>query len=136
MKYRLEDGSEAEIGWDIDGWDWADQDYSWLSSQTHLPDDGFFIHGGYIRHQRHIPYRDYTVDNFLALIKEFAEGLENVQVVVSEDTGSGDHGFWVEGVRPPNQTDVEALIEVRRRRDHEDERNYKDILKRHPNWNS
>ena len=134
MKYHLADGSEAEIGWDIDGWDWGEHDFSWLSSQTQLPDEAFFIHGGHVRHQRHIPWGEYSVQDFIALVQRMGEGIENATVILSQDTGGGDPGFWVEGTRPPQIEDVEALIQTRKRRDRQDDHDYKAILKRHPDW--
>jgi len=134
MKYQLADGSTAEIGWDIDGWDWADHDYSWLSTHTMLPNSSFFIHGGYIRHQHHLPWGDYSIESFCDLIKRLGEGLEQATVSLCEDTGGGDPGFWVEGIRPPTIDDVEALEQTRKRRDRDDKVTYDAIIKRHPEW--
>ncbi len=55
MNYRMKDGSRVVIDWDVKDWDWDKHDFSWLSSQLSLPDSGFFIHGGRVRHQRHVP---------------------------------------------------------------------------------
>ena len=134
MEYRLEDGSTIEIGWDIDGWDWDDDDYSWLASQLSLLDDGFFIHGGYIRHQKHIDHGDYSLEEFISKVRQLAVGLARPMVRWMDDTGGGDEGLWVEGIRSPIQQDVEALAKVRRRKDSEDKSALAAIRRRHPEW--
>ncbi len=134
MKYTLEDGSEVDIGWDTEGWDWSEGDYSWLSSEMHTPDGGFFIHGGRVRHQKHVPYGWHEIEDFVVLLRSLAKGLENPQLVWLDDTGGGESGLWVEGTRPPNQADVEALGAVQKRKEAKDRRTFESIAKRHPDW--
>ena len=98
--------------WNVPGWDWDRGDHAWLSSESGIYKDGtsiFFIHGGRIRHQAHIPYGLYAVEEFCSMIRERAAGLDDPKVCWSEDTGGGDQGFWVEGTRLPNDEDLARL---------------------------
>jgi hypothetical protein len=113
--------TKEDVGWDIPGWDWEPGDNAWLRSGVYENGTSiFFIHGGKIRHQAHLPYGDYKPDEFASLIAERAKGLEDPIVRWEEDTGGGDPGLWVEGVRPPNKEDLARLQSARdrqRRRD-------------------
>lgn len=121
--------------WDVPGWDWDEGDYSWVSSQSGIHKDGasiFFIHGGRIRHQAHIPYGWHTLDEFFALVRERAEGLDDPRVVWCEDTGGGDAGLWVEGTRPPNEDDLARLQHARDLQKRKDESAARDLRRRRP----
>lgn len=121
--------------WDVPGWDWEPGDYAWLSSASGLYLDGtsiFFIHGGRIRHQAHIPYGSYTVDEFAALLRDRAAGLDAPTVQWCEDTGGGNCGLWVEGTRPPNESDLARLHAARERQAREDEHTARSLRQRRP----
>lgn len=121
--------------WEVPGWDWHPNDSSWLDAGARL--DGvsvFFIHGGRIRHQAHITCGRYTVDEFVALLRKHAEGLDNPVVRWSEDTGGGEAGLWVEGTRAPGREDLARLKAARRRQLQNDEMEAKALRRRHPEW--
>lgn len=121
--------------WDVPGWDWAPHDYAWLDAGVSV--DGtsiFFIHGGRIRHQAHIPYGHYTVDDFTKLLRNRAKGLDDARVIWSADTGGGDSGFWVEGTRAPEVADLGRLTAAREQRLWNDKISYMSIRKAHPEW--
>lgn len=132
--------SEAEetlktIGWDVPGWDWADRDYSWLSSKSGIYKDGvsvFFIHGGRVRHQGHIPHGSYGIDEFVAKIRSLAEGLDDPYVEWCSDTGGGDSDLWVEGTRAPNIDDAARLQAARERQERDDHLTLQGIRARNP----
>lgn len=121
--------------WDVPGWDWDANDHSWLSSRSGISKDGvsiFFIHGGRIRHQAHLPYGWHTVDEFVAMVQERAEGLEDPRVVWSDDTGGGDRGLWIEGTRAPNEEDLARLQHARDIQKRRDEMTARDLRGRRP----
>lgn len=123
--------------WNVPGWDWDEGDYSWLSSQSGIYKDGvsiFFIHGGRIRHQAHIPYGSYTVDEFCKMLRDRAAGLDDVRVEWMADTGGGDLGLWVNGTRPPNEDDLARLQAARDRQAYEDRSSVHGLRQRHPEW--
>jgi hypothetical protein len=125
--------------WDVPGWDWGDGDYAWLNSESGLYDPEtqtsvFFIHGGRIRHQSHIPHGLYTLAEFQALWKQRAGRLDDPRLVWSEDTGDGDAGLWIEGTRAPDESDLARLQAARARALHADRIGYMSIRKRHPEW--
>ena len=106
----------SAVRWNDPGWDWEPGDHSWLSSRsgTHRtsPDGGhtsvFFIHGGRIREQAHLPVGEFTLSRFQAMLEVRALELDEPRVrVVAEEDGSV--GLWVEGTRPPNAEDLERL---------------------------
>ena len=134
MIYRFDDGSKIEIGWDIEGWDWANNDPTWLASHTSLANGGFFIHGGKVRHQKHIPNGSYGVAEFISILRDMAEGLENPTVRWSSDTGAGDIGLWLEGERAPTKDDALWLAKAKQREADKDKRDLEWILKKHPEW--
>lgn len=135
---QREDDHMTDVQWDVPGWDWDPSDYSWLSSRSGIHKDGvsiFFIHGGRIRHQAHVPHGWHTIEEFEQLIRERANGLDDPRVVWCEDTGGGDADLWVEGTRPPNADDLARLEEARARQAREDEFTLRDIearRKAHP----
>lgn len=125
----------SDVKWDVPGWDWADGDYAWLDAGVRVDDTSiFFIHGGRIRHQAHVPFGTYSLEQFTALLYERAEGLDNPHVTWSSDTGDGDYGFWVEGTRPPHEDDLARLQKARERREHQDRVQYMTLRKAHPEW--
>ena len=134
MRYTLRDGSTVHVGWDTPGWDWDNDDYSWLRPADSVEDSGWFIHGGMIRHQRHIPVGEYSLEAFMELVTKLGTGLTRPMVLLMSDTGSGDPGFWVEGVRTPTLADVEGLVERRRSNERDDRRLFDRIRKQHPDW--
>lgn len=122
--------------WDVPGWDWAPYDYAWLSSKSGIHQDGtsiFFIHGGSIRHQAHIPFGSYSVDEFCALLRDRAEGLDDPSVRWIADTGGGDPDLWVEGTRAPNETDLARLQAARDRQRRIDEHEIRRLRRIYPN---
>lgn len=121
--------------WDVPGWDWDDNDFSWLSSRSGIHKDGtsiFFIHGGRIRHQARVPYGNYSVEEFCRLLQQRAEGLDDPIVRWMADTGGGDPGFWVEGTRAPNEEDLERLQHARDLQRRRDEIDARQLRKRRP----
>src|SRR3990167_11131360 len=101
---------------------WDKHDTAWLSSESgwHGEIDGcsvsvFFIHGKKIREQRHIPKQWGSVEDFIAKITRWSAGLTNPQFVYSLDTGDGDYGLWIEGIREPRPEDFVRLQEARAR---------------------
>lgn len=121
--------------WDVPGWDWEPDDFSWLSSRSGIHKDGasiFFIHGGRIRHQAHIPDGSYPIEEFVALVTARAEGLDNPRVEWCEDTGGGSAALWVEGTRPPNDEDRARLQAARDRQRRDDEYAARELKKRRP----
>jgi hypothetical protein len=120
------------------GWDWPEDDFSWLSSRSGLSrkeSDGgytsvFFIHGGRIREQAHIPHGNFAPDKFLELITKRVAGLDKASVNWSSDTGGGDCGFWVEGTRLPTEDDLHRLMSAREQQLKDDARAEKDIALR------
>ena len=119
--------------WDVPGWDWDEEDNAWLEAGV---GDGttsiFFIHGGRIRHQAHIPEGHYTVEQFTELVHGYAEGLDNPHIVWLTDTGGGDCGLWVEGTRAPNVADLERLQKARERIARSDRLTLKSLRKKYP----
>ena len=129
--------SLEDIKWDVPGWDWEQDDFSWLSSRSGIHLDGtsiFFIHGGRIRHQADLPTGHHPLEGFIALLRARAEGLDDPQVVWVNDTGDGDNGLWVEGTRAPVEADVVRLQAARDRQRRHDEIAYAELKKRHPDW--
>lgn len=123
----------TEVGWDIPGWDWEPGDYSWLSSRSGLYHDGvsiFFIHGGRIRHQANLPDGTYSREEFLAWFDKHAEGLDDPRIVWMDDSGDGNAGVWLEGTRPPNESDLARLRAAREHQRLEDEINLRAIMQR------
>lgn len=121
--------------WDVPGWDWDKNDYSWLSSHSGLHENDtsiFFIHGGRIRHQAHLPHGYHPLEEFIAMLRERAVGLDEPMVFWLEDTGGGDCGLWVDGTRPPNDSDLARLQAARKRQRQDDERALRDIQRRNP----
>jgi hypothetical protein len=112
--------------WNIPGWDWSEDDVSWLSMI-------FFIHGGRVRHQSHIERGTYTIDQFCDMVREKGEGLDQPMVCWS-DTGDGHADLWVEGTRPPQVDDLRRLKSARESQLREDKISYMVIRKRHPEW--
>ena len=120
------------------GWDWPDGEYSWLSSRSGLTreerDGGytsiFFIHGGRIREQAHIPRGRHGIDSFVALVKRRTEGLEDAYVVWSRDTGDGDADLWVEGTRLPTEDDMRRLVAAQDEQKRSDEKELAAIMVR------
>ena len=101
---------------------WDANDHSWLSSNSgwHGDINGcqssvFFIHGKKIREQRQIPYGSFSVAELPGLFSRWSDGLPNARVEFHEDTGGGDMGIWIEGVREPNDEDLGRLEEARAR---------------------
>jgi hypothetical protein len=118
---RLRDDFEPPQ-WDIPGWDWEEDDYAWLSSRSGIHKDGtsiFFIHGGRIRHQAHIPHGNYSVDEFCQMVRERAEALD-------------DADLWVEGTRPPNEDDLLRLQAARDRQRRHDDLEARELRRRRP----
>lgn len=110
---------------------WDEGDYSWLSSNSGWGGEingcdslVFFIHGRKIREQRHLPEGDWPVSEMAELVKRWSEGLPNGRLVIMEDTGDGEPGFWIEGEREPNTEDWKRLDECRARQDEKDRREY------------
>jgi hypothetical protein len=123
------------IGWDVPGWDWPDNDYSWLEGGITV--DGvsvFFIHGGRIRHQAHIPYGYYSVDEFTALLRKYAEGLDNPTLNWVDDTGGGEPGLWLEGTRAPTLADAARLREEREHLEQKDKLAFNYLKRQRPEW--
>jgi hypothetical protein len=123
----------TDVRWDVPGWDWEEGDYSWLSSNSGIYKDGvsiFFIHGGRIRHQAHVPTGNYTLEEFVALFEERAAGLDDARLCWTEDSGGGSAGLWIEGTRAPNADDLARLQEARKRQEREDRINLRYIEKR------
>lgn len=121
---------------DIPGWDWDANDYSWLASESGLHVDGvsiFFIHGGRVRHQAHIPSGTYGIEEFCALVRERAKGLDD-PIVCWSDTGDGDLDLWVEGTRLPNKDDLERLESARSHEIYRDRLDAQHLKRRHPEW--
>ena len=111
---------------------WDKGDYSWLASNSGwygningCPSSVFFIHGKKIREQRHLPFGNWPISEMPALIALWAKGLPNGRLVICEDTGDGEQGFWIEGEREPNDTDNARLQECRERQDKRDQQEYK-----------
>jgi|SRR3990167_433977 len=128
---------QTVIGWDVPGWDWEPADFSWLSSKAGINKDGvwiFFIHGGRIRHQAHLPHGSYTVEEFIDWLHQRAAGLDGVRVNWMADTGGGDPDFWLEGTRPPNVEDVARLQSARDRQRRNDKNEFTRLKKLHPEW--
>jgi hypothetical protein len=124
-----------EPKWDVPGWDWDPADYSWLSSKSGIHKDDtsiFFIRGGRIRHQAHFPHGSHDVEDFIRLVRAKAEGLDDPYVVWTGDTGGGEAGLWVEGTRPPNETDLERLRHARAVQERNDERAARALKRRRP----
>lgn len=119
-------------------WDWPDGDHAWLSSQSGIhrvePDGSlvaiFFIHGGRIRHQAHLPFRRYTLAEFLDKVRALADGLDDPHVIWSNDSGDGDTSLWIEGTRLPNESDVARLNAAKEAQDQMDRINLQQIKKR------
>lgn len=110
--------------WDVPGWNWEPSDYTWLSSHSGIYKDGtsiFFIHGGRIRHQAHIPHGRYDVEEFCQLLRDRAADLDESYVVWSGDTGDESADFWIEGTRAPNTEDFLRLQSARDRQKRDDE---------------
>ena len=104
---------------------WEPGDNAWLSSQSgwHGELHGtrasvFFIHGRMIREQRHIPYGSFAVSDLPRLIKQWSSGLPGARLEWMADTGGGDPGLWIEGMRQPEPADWARLEEARARRRH------------------
>lgn len=118
----------AKIG--TPGWDWPQDEYAWLSSESGLwreDADGsgtsiFFIHGGRIREQAYLPYGSHDPDKFCELIKQRTKGLDSPTVNWLSDTGGGDPGLWVEGTRLPNEDDMRRLLAAWEKQKRDDER--------------
>jgi hypothetical protein len=118
------------------GWDWPEDDFSWLTSKSGLtrnePDGGvtsiFFIHGGRIREQAHIPEGRHGLDTFIEALRSRATGLDDPCIVISysEDGTS----LWLEGTRMPREDDIHRLEAARERQRKEDDRILADINKR------
>lgn len=128
---------EGVVGWDVPGWDWPEGDYSWLASQSGLHVDGtsiFFIHGGRIRHQTHVPEGSYTLAEFTSLLAERMDGLDGPRVCWHLDTGNGEASLWVEGTRAPGPDDLNRLQAVRDQQTRDDRSALKGIQRRHPDW--
>ncbi len=118
---------------------WDRNDYSWLSSRSGwhgdvngCPSSVFFIHGKKIREQRHIPYGEYPVASFPALLEHWAAGLPNARFFWCEDTGDGDSGLWIEGEREPNAADQDRLEQARTRERANAVRDYRSITEKFP----
>lgn len=121
--------------WDVPGWDWDRDDNAWLSSNSGIYDGEtsiFFIHGGRIRHQAHLPQGWHPVDEFCQMVHDRAEGLDDPRVVHLSDTGGGDAGLWVEGTRPPNDDDLARLHLARERQRRRDEIDARLLRERRP----
>ena len=110
---------------------WDKGDYSWLASNSgwHGEINGcqssvFFIHGKKIREQRNIPEGFWPVSEMVELVRRWSEGLPNARFVMCFDTGGGDPGFWIDGVREPNAADWARLEECRTRQEGQDYREY------------
>ena len=120
------------------GWDWPVDDLSWVASKSGLrrkePDGGetsvFFIHGGRIREQAHIPYGFHDMEVFITLVRKCARGLDNPTVCWVADCGSGEPALWIEGTRIPREDDLLRLEAARKRQREEDDRTMKEIEKR------
>lgn len=126
-----------EVGWDIPGWDWDQNDYSWLSSQSGIHKDGasiFFIHGGRIRHQAHVPEGNYTLEEFTTFFNEKTKDLDDAYLCWTNDTGGGIAGLWVEGTRVPNEEDLERLKSAREHQERKDRMDAGLLKQRHPEW--
>ena len=50
----------------------------------------------------------------------WANGLPDARLIWTSDTGGGDAGLWIEGVREPTAIDWKRLDEARGRQDAED----------------
>ena len=121
------------VGWEIPGWDWRPGDYAWLSSESGIYENGtsiFFIHGGRVRHQAHMPHGTYTREELLAWFDQAAEGLDQPYLYWCDDTGGGYPGLWLEGTRPPKAEDITRLQAARERQERNDERTLQDIMQR------
>ena len=116
---------------------WDKDDYSWLSSNSGWDGDingcsssVFFIHGRKIREQRHLPEGNWPVEQMFELVRRWSDGLPGARLVMTNDTGGGDAGFWIEGEREPNADDLSRLEECRERQSKEDRRNYERLQKK------
>ncbi len=121
---------------------WDPGDYSWLASQSgwygelHGTDAAvFFIHGKKIREQRSIKAGDYPVEDLPRLIAQWSTGLPNAYLSWSHDTGGGDCGLWIEGIREPNADDWVRLKEVQEREDKENRRKLEELKRRYESGN-
>ncbi len=59
---------------------------------------------------------------FARKLSEWSAGLPEPTVVWSHDTGDGDSGLWIEGVREPNAADLKRLEDCRRQQLQNDRR--------------
>ena len=103
---------------------WPENDYSWLSAAwrgviNDCEASVFFIHGKMIREQRNLPTGTYNLASLSRLLAFWGAGLPEPHLCYSHDTGAGDWGLWIEGVRKPNDEDW-ARLEAVRQRDREE----------------
>lgn len=116
--------------WDVDDYSWVSSRSGWHGELHGCQTSVFFIHGKKIREQRHTPEGRWGLDEMLQLLIEWSRGLPDPVFIWDRDTGSGDAGFWIEGVREPNDEDIARLQECRDRRDAEDRRTLERIQRR------
>ena len=110
--------------WDADDSSWLSSNSGWHGDINGCPSSVFFIHGKRIREQRHIPVGDWPVADMVELVRRWSEGLPGARLVMSHDTGGGEPGFWIEGVREPNAADMKRLEECRARQEEDDRITY------------
>jgi hypothetical protein len=116
---------------------WSEDDTAWLASESgwHGDINGcqssvFFIHGKKIREQRHVPEGSHRIAEMPALLERWSAGLPNASFVWLHDTGGGDAGLWIEGVRDPNEADIARLMQCRKRQLDNDRRELRWLQKR------
>ncbi len=122
----------AEDCWDINDYSWLSSRSGWCGDINGCHSSIFFIHGKKIREQRHIPCGSFPISVLHKLLDKWADGLPNAQLVWSEDTGDGESGLWIEGVREPNNDDKERLAELRVLDYQKATEELKSIFKRYP----
>lgn len=117
---------------------WAEGDYAWLHEdamwrgQLH----GFnaivhFIHGKKVAEERHLPAGQWTIDEFVAKLREGSTGLPNAKVYVSHGSDEdGGSDFYIRGHRDPSPDDWKRLEEVRARQQRDDEREFERLRKK------
>ncbi len=117
---------------------WPRDDYSWLSSRSGwsgdingCPSSVFFIHGRKIREQRHIPEGSWSIAELAERLPMWANGLPDARLFWTSDTGGGDAGLWIEGVREPTAIDWKRLDEARARQDAEDRQTFTKLKARY-----
>src|ERR1039458_3009473 len=120
--------------WDLPGWDWADGDYTWLSSQSGVYHDGvyiYFIHGGLIKHEVHVPEGSYAPDEFATFVAQQTAGLDHVRINYMSGGGDDPASLWVTGVRPPNESDLVRLQNARDTQERKDQSEIKRMRRKH-----